>query len=46
MGIRGMTGDTRPTLLWAADEIVYAPVGLMVDRVHFEQIAEFMDGVY
>jgi len=46
MGIRGMTGDTRPTLLWAADEIVYAPVGLMVDRVHFEQIAEFMDQTY
>jgi len=33
-------------LLWAADEIVYAPVGLMVDKVHFEQIAEFMDGAY
>jgi PmbA protein len=46
MGIRGMTGDTRPTLLWAADEIVYAPVGLMVDNVHFEEIAEFMEGTY
>jgi PmbA protein len=46
MGIRGMTSDTRPTLLWAADEIVYAPVGLMVDKVHFEEIAEFMEGTY
>jgi hypothetical protein len=40
MGIRGLTSDTRPTLLWAADEIVYAPVGVMVEKVHFEQIAE------
>ena len=46
MGIQGMTSDTRPTLLWAADEIVYAPIGLMVDNVHFEQIAEFMEGTY
>ena len=46
MGIRGMTSDTRPTLRWAADEIVYAPIGLMVDKVHFEQIAEFMEGAY
>lgn len=46
MGIRGMTSDTRPTLLWAADEIVYAPLGLMVDKVHFEEIAEFMEGTY
>jgi len=33
-------------VLWAADEIVYAPVGLMVDKVHFEAIAEFMEGTY
>ena len=46
MGIRGMTGETRPTVLWAADEIVYAPIGLMVDSVHFEEIAEFMEGAY
>lgn len=45
-GIGGMTSETRPTLLWAADEIVYAPLGIMVERVHFEQIAEFMDGAY
>ena len=46
MGIQGMTGDARPTLLWAADEIVYAPLGLKVDKVHFEEIAEFMDQTY
>ena len=46
MGVRGMTKDTRPTVLWAADEIVYAPTGLMVDSVHFEQIAEFIDETY
>jgi hypothetical protein len=46
MGVRGITKDTRPTVLWAADEIVYAPIGLMVDSVHFEEIAEFMDQTY
>jgi len=46
MGIRGMTRDTRPTVCWAADQIMYAPVGVMVEKVHFDQIAEFMDGVY
>ena len=46
MGVRGITKDTRPTVLWAADEIVYAPIGLMVDKVHFDQIAEFMDETY
>lgn len=46
MGVRGITKDTRPTVLWAADEIVYAPTGLMIDSVHFEEIAEFMDETY
>ena len=46
MGIRGMTRETRPTLLWAADEITYAPIGLLVDKVHFDQIAEFMEQTY
>jgi hypothetical protein len=46
MGIRGMTKDTRPTVCWAADQIMYAPVGVMVESVQFDQIAEFMDGVY
>ena len=46
MGIHGMTSDTRPALIWGADAIVYAPVGLMVDNVHFEEIAEFMEETY
>ena len=46
MGIRGMTGDLRPTILWPGSQIAYAPLGIMVDKVHFEQIAEFMDGAY
>jgi PmbA protein len=46
MGVRGITKDTRPTVLWAADEMVYAPTGLVVDSVHFEEIAEFMDQTY
>lgn len=46
MGVRGISKDTRPTVLWGADEIVYAPMGLMVDRVHFEEIASFMDQAY
>ncbi|MFP3897869.1 MAG: TldD/PmbA family protein [Dehalococcoidia bacterium] len=46
-GITGMTGEARPTVLWGGgDQIVYAPVGLMVDKVHFEAIAEFMDQTY
>jgi hypothetical protein len=46
MGIRGITKDTRPTLSWGGDQIMYTPVGVMVERVHFDQIAEFMDGAY
>jgi hypothetical protein len=46
MGARGMTRETRPTLLWAADEMVYAPLGLMVDSVHFEEIARFIEETY
>jgi PmbA protein len=46
MGVRGITKDTRPTVLWAADEMVYAPTGLMVDSVHFEEIAEFIESAY
>jgi hypothetical protein len=25
---------------------MYAPVGVMVEKLHFDQIAEFMDGAY
>jgi PmbA protein len=46
MGIRGVTKDTRPKVSWGGDQIMYAPVGMLVEKVHFDQIAEFMDGVY
>ena len=46
MGVRGISKGTKPTVLWAADEIVYAPLGIMVDSVHFEEIAEFIEGTY
>jgi PmbA protein len=46
MGTSGMTSESRPTILWASDEILYAPVGLKVNKVHFEEIAEFMDEAY
>jgi PmbA protein len=46
MGVRGMTKDTRPTICWHADQIMYAPVGVMVEKIHFDQIAEFMDQTY
>jgi predicted Zn-dependent protease len=45
-GIRGITRDTRPTVCWGGDQIMYAPVGVMVEKLHFDQIAEFMDGAY
>jgi hypothetical protein len=46
VGIRGITRDTRPTVSWGGDQIMYAPLGVMVEKVHFDQIAEFMDEVY
>ena len=46
MGIRGITRDMRPTLSWGGDQIMYAPLGVMVAKVHFDQIAESMDGAY
>lgn len=46
MGILGISKETKATLLWAADEIVYAPKGILVAKVHLDQIAEFMDKAY
>jgi hypothetical protein len=45
-GIQGITRDTRPTVCWGGDQIMYAPAGVMVEKVHFDQIAEFMDDAY
>lgn len=46
MGIRRVSKETKPTILWAADEIIYAPQGILVERVHLDQIAEFMEEAY
>jgi hypothetical protein len=40
----GVTKDGKPTLVWAADEIVYAPE-IAVKGVHLDAIAEYMDGI-
>ena len=40
-GILGITKQASPTLVWAADEIVYAP-DMAVENVHLEAIAGFM----
>jgi PmbA protein len=45
-GITAMTSQSRPTILWPSVQIAYAPLGIMVDKVHFEAIAEFMDSAY
>jgi len=46
MGIQGISKETKPTILWAADEIIYAPQGVLVEKVHLDQIAEFMEETY
>ncbi|MEX0683025.1 MAG: TldD/PmbA family protein [Dehalococcoidia bacterium] len=38
----GVTKTGKPTLVWAADEIVYAPE-IAVKGVHLDAIAEYMD---
>jgi predicted Zn-dependent protease len=40
----GVTKEGKPTLVWAADEIVYAPE-IAVENVHLDAIAEYMDGI-
>ncbi|HUF54482.1 MAG TPA: TldD/PmbA family protein [Dehalococcoidia bacterium] len=40
----GVTKEGKPTLVWAADEIVYAPE-IAVQNVHLDAIAEYMDGI-
>lgn len=43
--ILGIGKDARPTLVWAADEIVYAPE-IAVERLQVESIAEYMESAY
>lgn len=40
----GATKDPRGTIVWAADEVVYAPE-IAVAGVHVEEIAGFMEGL-
>jgi PmbA protein len=42
--IVGTTKDARGTLVWAADEVVYAP-SVAVTGVHVDAIAGFMEGL-
>lgn len=42
--VMGATKEGKPVLVWAADEIVYAPE-LAVSNVHLDAIAEYMDGL-
>jgi hypothetical protein len=43
-GVLGVGRERRPTLVWAADEIVYAPE-IAVERVQVQEIAGFMEQV-
>jgi predicted Zn-dependent protease len=40
--IIGVTKDVKGTVVWAADEVVYAPE-IAVTGVHVDQIAGFME---
>ena len=40
----GTTKDARGTLVWGADEVVYAP-SIAVTTVHVDAIAGFMEGL-
>jgi PmbA protein len=42
--VTGVTKDGNPVIVWAADEIVYAPE-IAVKNVHLDAIAEYMEDV-
>jgi PmbA protein len=42
--VTGVTREGKPTLVWAADEIVYAPE-IAVKGVHMDAIADYMDAI-
>ena len=42
--IVGVTKEGKPVLVWAADEIVYAPE-IAVKNVHLDAIAEYMEAL-
>jgi predicted Zn-dependent protease len=41
-GVIGVSKEGKPTLVWAADEIVYAPE-IAVEKVRLDAIAEYME---
>ena len=43
-GVLGVSKEGKPTLVWAADEVVYAPE-IAVEKVHVDAIAEYMETV-
>jgi len=43
-GVIGVSKDGKPVLVWAADEIVYAPE-IAVEKVHLDAIGEYMETV-
>jgi len=43
-GVIGVTKEGKPTLVWAADEIVYAPE-IAVENVRIDAIGEYMDTI-
>ncbi len=40
----GVSKAGKPTLVWAADEIVYAPE-IAVEKLHLDAIADYMDNL-
>jgi len=43
-GVIGVSKEGKPTLVWAADEIVYAPE-IAVEKVRVDAIAEYMETI-
>jgi len=44
MNVTAVSKEGKPTLVWAADEIVYAPE-IAVSSVHLDAIGEYMEGL-
>jgi predicted Zn-dependent protease len=43
-GVMGVSSEGMPTLVWAADEIVYAPE-IAIEKVRMDAIAEYMEAI-
>lgn len=44
-GIKEISKEVKPTILWASDEMIYAPKGILIQEVHLDQIAEFIEEI-